>query len=347
MWISLKYLGRGLLVLALIAVGAEGTSRLDDWIQEGTPFFANPNRDHDLLAGETWGLHGKPHGRFRKWHLNAYGFRGPEIEKSPVRPRVMILGASETFGLYESAGHEYPAQLAALLPDREVVNAALAGITLKSMIPYWDHWAGEFQAQTVIIYPSPLFYLDNEPPALPKNPTAKNGPAPWRPRVQERVRDVYRTLPQWVKKWREDWVLRGETEGRDATWFFRTPPEDRLALFGDDLQTLVEHIRRRGATPILCTHARRATAPPEPEDEPFLRSMGMFFPRASGDIMVGFEVRANDVIRALAAKEKLGLIDVDRKMTGQRQWFADLVHFNDPGAKAMADVLAQHLSAGR
>lgn len=124
-------------VLLLVGVGAEAAARLDDWIHDATPLLASPSRDRDLVVAESWGYRGRPHGAFRKWWLNAFGFRGPEIAQQPpsYHIRILILGASETFGLYESPDHEYPARLRARLassPEIEVVNAAMAGISVKS-----------------------------------------------------------------------------------------------------------------------------------------------------------------------------------------------------------------------
>lgn len=45
---------------------------------------------------------------FSKWKLNALGFAAqPSSERNPQAPRAMVLGASETFGLYEAEGKEY------------------------------------------------------------------------------------------------------------------------------------------------------------------------------------------------------------------------------------------------
>src|SRR5262245_65881480 len=82
--------------------------------------------------------------------------------------RVMVLGASETFGIYESDQKEFPAQVAGLLrakggsPKVEVINAAIVGMTVRSMIPYWRNWASQFRPKIVVVYPSPLFYLEGE-----------------------------------------------------------------------------------------------------------------------------------------------------------------------------------------
>src|SRR5271170_6270728 len=94
-----KLLGLSALVLA-VALGAELGARLDDRFFEQIPFSANPSSD-DLSTRDQLGRHGTPFARFKKWRLNNLGFRGPDIARQATRgvPRILILGASETFGL--------------------------------------------------------------------------------------------------------------------------------------------------------------------------------------------------------------------------------------------------------
>lgn len=331
----------------VLVFGAELAARLDDWIRHDVPLLSSPDRDRDLMVAEPWGFRGRPHGHFRKWQLDASGFRlTPATVDEPI---LLILGASETFGLYESPDKDYPAQLVRLLQHKQpcrVVNASIAGISLTSMIVYWDNWAGNFHADQVLIYPSPHLYLDNESPHLPDNPQAieaEQRRTALRPRLLQRVKDLYHQLPAWMQKYREEWVIRQETAGESADWFFRQVPEDRLRQFEDDLSRLVAHVRERSAEPILVTHAISAASPPRPEDQTYLRRMRMYYPRATPETLVAFEQQANDGIRRLAKREHLSLIDADRTLSSRSELFADLVHFNDEGATKMAELLAEHL----
>jgi hypothetical protein len=369
-------------VVALLLVAcaaAEVVTRVDDWIRNDVPLLASPEREHDLTVAEPWGFRGRPHGCFRKWKLNEFGFRGPEITERPAAgcTRIMVLGASETFGYFESPGKEYPAQLADLMREWkpvpggaaatptnddaarrlfpifrngpvEVVNTSLAGMTLTSMVAYFDHWVARFGPQIVVIYPSPLFYLDDGPPAALREGEAPAEPpqmAPtFRPRVWNRVYDLLQSLPPWVKAFRDDWAIRKRTAGKSADWFFAAPPQDRIELFTADLAALVRHVRAQGAEPVLVTHAHSASSPPGPADQARLRTMRMFFPRATPETMVAFEDQANRAILDLARRENVAVIDAASVLNGHREWFADLVHFNDQGAAVMARTLADGLA---
>lgn len=337
---------RGLGLLAALLAGMEGLARLDDWMHQGISPLANPDRLRDLLLCESWGNRGKPHGVYRRWKLNAAGFRGPEIgdKPSPATVRIMTLGASETFGLYESPAKEYPAQLRDLLRSQgpyEVVNAAIAGVSLKSMIPYWDHWASRFRPDLVLLYPSALFYLNV---ALPAEGARVPIPEPaFQLRTWERLQDGYRSLPSWARSVRRDWRLRKATAGKPNEWFFAGVPTERLSAFEHDLTTLLDHIGASGARVLLMTHASSATLPIRPEDLDHLQHMRVDLYRAPPETLPAFEQAANHCIRTLATRRQLPLVDAAHVLAGRRALFADLVHFNDSGAARLASLLAEHI----
>jgi lysophospholipase L1-like esterase len=344
-WVHL--LGFGCAVL----LGGEIAARVNDSIRHGVPLLASPTREGDLVLVESWGRRGRPFGHFRKWQLDSFGFRliPPGPQAGSDSPRLLLLGASETFGLYESPGNEYPAQLARLLQKKQpcqVINASMAGMSLESMLSYWDQWAGRFHAGRVVIYPPTHFYLDVDlkDPSAAAEPSVQQPSRPiFRPRLLDRVNDLYHRLPEWLRTYREECVIRRDTAGRDADWYFSQVPQERVERFEDGLRQLIDHIRKYGVEPVLVTHARSATSPPRPEDATHVRRMRMFYPRATPEVLTAFEDRVNAVIRTVAEQEGLVLIDADRVLSGHRELFADLFHFNDDGAAKMAQLLADQL----
>ena len=77
---------------------AELVARFDDWLFFDAAILSTPDRQRDLELHASDTIRGKPNGAHRKWKLNTDGFRGPAIDPRPAGKRVMILGASETFG---------------------------------------------------------------------------------------------------------------------------------------------------------------------------------------------------------------------------------------------------------
>ena len=337
--------------LALVAgVSAEAAARLDDWIRLGIPFRHTPDYDRDLKYRDWFGVRGKPNGRYRRWHLDSTGFRGPDVARARTAgcTRTMLLGASETLGLYEPDGQEYSAQLQDSLRNRgcyEVLNAGVAGMGLKAIIRYWEDYGAAFKPDFVIVYPSPIFYLStNEstwPPVL-RGPEPSSE-LPFRPRLIETMHNVWAT-PDFIQVHRVDrWISR-DRAGKPADWMFRSIPADRLNGFMTDLDSLVRSIRARRATPVVMTHAIRFGNPVDPRDAFELKGWNQFTPRATAETMLAFEHAAATAMRADAARNHIALVDLDSALTGRRELFGDAIHFLQGGSAIVAGMLARVLN---
>ncbi len=106
-------------VISLIAffIALEVSARIDDKIKYNAPFFHEYSPSL-LRSKDSEGLnHNIPRSHFEKWRINNFGFRGADISslKSDSFYRIVCMGTSETFGLYESPGREWPAQLQNIL----------------------------------------------------------------------------------------------------------------------------------------------------------------------------------------------------------------------------------------
>jgi hypothetical protein len=336
-----------LALLALVAtIAAEMMARVDDAVRLGTPILASPSYS-DLIIHDSLGIRGRPFARYEKWTLNSAGFRGREITKfpSPGCVRVAVMGASETFGYYESPGKEYPAQLADSLSRRgcyEVINAAIAGMSVPAQIQLWDKWVAQFQPSIVVIYVPPVFYLGDDPPKFPSPTQGGPGPIPTRfaPRLLDRLHDRIE-YPEFIQRRRVKTSLAKAVAGKPDSWFYRDVPADRLALFRYHLDSLVSSIRARGATPVLATHAMRFGDPPKKADEDLLQSWRKFTPRATEAVLLDFERAAASATRDLARERGVPLVDVAAMMTGHTEWFADFTHFDDHGASVVAGSMAR------
>ena len=342
-WLS----GKWILTLLVVLVSAELTARVEDYLRLGVPFAAVPDRERDLVLHDAIGIRGRPNGVYKKWHLNSFGFRSPEVARAPAPgcTRVMVLGASETFGLYESEDKEFPAQLDAAL-DRhgcfEVLNAAVAGLTLRGLERLWTGWGSQFGARFVVVYPTPGFYLANSAPTYPgPPPSAPPPPARWSLRLMERARDVIE-IPDFIQNWRIARQLAQATPA-DPGWAFTQAPGDRLGQFQDDLLRLVEIIRDAQAIPVLVTHANVFGRQAQPSDRAALDAWRQFTPRASADVLLEFEAAAARATAAVAERAQVPLVDAAAVMNGRREWFADALHFTDEGAGTIASLIAERI----
>ena len=337
---------------ACILLGAELGARLDDWLFERVALTANPSSD-DLITRDERGRRGEPNARFKKWRLNNFGFRGPDIALEPRTgtPRILILGASETFGLYESPDSEYPALLrTANRAHLEIINTAVVGMGLPAMTLYWQRQLNALRPDEVLIYPSPLFYLADEPVSAPKAAAVAPPPSSTRPNPPLRSRFLDRLRgflhkPDFLQIWLDRRAIESELAARPGERMFQEVPPERLDAFQSDLEHLVEVIQASGARVRLMTHAIRLRG-----DEPDLENAfavweeRVYTPRASGQILVAFNSAANQRLRAVAAARGVGVIDVSAAVSGCHACFGDLVHFTDLGAQKVAATIQRAIT---
>lgn len=328
-------------------VTLELLARFDDTLSWGAPFWGLSWKG-DLLRNDENGTRGKPHARYQKWKLNSWGFRGPEIAKTkPDRViRVIIAGASEVFGLYESEGMEFPRQTQRLLDEKhpgrfEVINAAGAGMSPPMVTHNFKVWLSQFRPDLLIFYPSPQFYLNNTPPHLVLSSLDTN-PSPYTLRIVQKSKTLVReSLPLWLraKIWRGK--IEEQSSGRAKEWFWPKVPTERLDLFGTHLTQLVETVQKAGVRVMLASHANRFGATLSELDRQLLISYRTFYPRATPSAILGLNKAANERIRRVAEQMKTAFVDVHRKIGKQPQLFADFSHFSDRGSTKAAAIFSQ------
>ncbi len=342
------------LVAALVFVTVvEVCIRAEDSIRWNADFWG-PYSHSLLSATDSIGRRNRPSTTFEKWRVNRFGFRGPEIEMngSPDRVRVAVLGASETFGLYESPGMEFPAQMQDMLDELdpggyEVVNVAIPGASPPHLRDYYERWVSKFSPDVVVIYPAPAFYLDDRPPRLPETRPAPRDPVieqRYDLRIVEESRNrIKQFLPARLQGWMKAWSIDRVVADHDPSWVFTEVPGDRVALFQADLIELVQAVERSGAEVVLGTNANRFERPLDEDDMAHLVSWRRFLPRASETVLVDMAEATNDVIRDVARERGLPMADVAEQVPADPQYFADFTHFTDLGAQAAAETFVRTL----
>lgn len=364
---KIRRIGESIALAILFVFSLEAACRIEDWVQFRTPIFALERSQEDLLARDALGMHGRAGGHFQKWSLNALGMRGPEVQsaKSAKVLRIVTVGASETFGLYESPGREYPRQLEdtlnAHLQDRlgacselhaQVLNAAMPGMSLPTIEQDIRLRVGPLKPDVVVVYATPAAYLDDDMPGAARRDTLHTGvrrlPAHYAflPRVADRIRIQLKSiLPAVV----QDQIRRREISAMLAqhprNWRFDSLPAERLHRFEADLRQVVGTIRSTGATPVVMTHANRFVGSGI-SDVAALRAWEKFYPRASGKTIVAFDSVAR--LRTIAVAQDSQAVLVDLALTLARAnggVFADFSHFNDLGASLAAGALSRPILA--
>jgi hypothetical protein len=334
------------------ALSSELTARFHDYLSHSIPFWHSPDHDKDLT---TTGLHGERHGRpfgvYGRWKMNNVGLHGADIDPSAggSRVRILVLGSSEAFGLYESPGNEFPGVLHRLLSQQEhheVLNAALPGMTVGAAAHNYKHWSSKFRANIVVLYSNPLFYLNvSRGPIQPSTsqPIAKvDETAPFRFRMEGRLRDTL-SLPQWLVDIRDARTLARARAEHRPDWIFQSAPAEQLTYFESDVRSFVTLVKEFGATPVLVTHATKVKARSSPQLMKEVERAVVHTPRATPAALLDFEEKANEVIRRISDEHNIPMIDVDKQISGRVDYFADFVHFSDEGASRVAHEMATSL----
>lgn len=351
----------------LFVLTLELSARVDDRLRWGAPMIGRYAHEA-LVTRDSITLKGRAGYRYEKWAMNAAGFRGPELSGDSNRVRVVTLGASETFGLFESAGREYPAQLQQLLdsvaPGRyEVVNAGLPGLSLAAMRPYLRSVLAPLRPDVVVLYPTPSFFLEPSAPADSLRLPPWAPPAPpsalaqllyeaTHPRLKEKVKVVAkRFLPTGTMLAMRERKLAERRAGEDPSWVWTTVPDDRIELFTRQLERVLGDIAALGATPILVTHANRflhRDGTLDIEDrQHLLAAVSSYWPRASDAVAIGVDSAANRRIRVLAAERGIVVVEAERHVPADARHFADYSHFTDEGARVMAGLVLGALEPSR
>jgi len=344
----LKLLFRVAASVVIFVAILELCARLDDFFTYQAPLvgsYSNAN----LFQRDQLGRRGIPGARYKKWQMNSLGYRGPELRSGTVR--IVCIGSSETFGLYEDAGQEYPRQLERDLnqwagkPTFEVVNVAYPAQSVAGAVLRVPEVVETLRPRLAVIYASPALYawlpavngVSDDPP-----------PARFEWRLAERIRTAGKSLlPGFI----QDQVR--EFQNRERERYIRRKivgqqlmdslPEENVNLFHSDLVRLVDALRQRGVEPVLVTHATLSEKPVSRNDQQMLTEWRRFFPLLTEEGYLDMARRMNATVRAVATEQHVVLVDAATEIAPGSQNFGDFLHFTTAGAEVMAARVAEGL----
>jgi len=336
-------LGYGLLAFATLDIAA----RFDDAVTEGAAFW-QPYTMDTLFRPSEFGREGIPGKRYSKWQMNQLGYRGPE--PVPGRINVVTFGASETIGLYESPGKEYPRQLETLLnanpngPQYNVINLGLFGMRI-GRTSYLVRGIEQTQAKVAIIYPSPANYSGTTMPLCGK-PTY---PVPSEVglidyfRISGKTQQlVKKHVPTELQTLYKEYVIWLKTQTESV---LDAVPDSTIRALKTDITCASKSAMRAGAKVILVTHANYFGPALQIHDQSMMIAWRRFYPRLSGQGLLDLELRTNMAIKELGSELGVLVVDAGAFIPNGPDYFADFVHFTDAGSLHLAQLLAPVVSA--
>lgn len=341
---------RAVLSITAVAAGLEFGTRLDERIRLGMPMLSSASSVEDIITIDATGGRGVPGAQYRQFAINSIGLRGPE--PTPGRPRILVVGASETFGLTEPSGKEYPRQLQDSLAARgcvvDVFNGGLPGFSLPTASLSYRSRLRALGASVVVLYPTPVQYLEMERPVFRAPRAPRQAPSlVAQVRFVRRLRDHAKgLLPDaalTVLRRREMNVAQGLMAGV-TPW--AQVPADRLMAYQEDLGAFLDTIRADGTRALVMTHANAFPGNAVP-DTTLLVAWAKFYPRAGLHVLPEFDRVANRAAQALSRARGVATLDLAATMdtVTPRDVFADFSHFTVRGSGIVAGALARQLLA--
>ncbi len=341
-----KLIGLGILFFVILEIAA----RTDDYINWDAPFFSNYAHEN-LSVLDQYGWHNRPNTQFQKWHVNSYGFRGDEVSIEPADSviRIICVGASATFGLFETENMEYPAQMQAMLdaehPGKyEIINAACPGMSPIRIAYYYNHWLNQFKPDIITYYPASDFYLNDFPPSMEVRTSDEPTQPSTAPRLMGKMRIALKGfIPySWQSKYKQ-YKMQKYIDSKPADWIWNSPPQERLDLYREHLTYFVNEIQNGGAKVILSTKANSISNEMNATDRFNVTNWRSYHARATEDCLLEMDNVAAEIIKELGQELSIPVADIAPNIPKSSEYFADSGHFTDKGATIAARKMVEKI----
>lgn len=364
--------------LFVFGLTMEVCARVDDKIKYNAPFFKTYSAQQ-LRTIDSEGLNcNVPNARFEKWKINRLGFRGPEIAigKPKDKARIACMGTSETFGLFESSGKEWPAQLMDILGPSacfEIINTSVVGLPLDKFKAYIQKNVLCLEPDIIILIINPFGYAigvdnfakrqtgfkkeakcnENERNFFLKDLSAIFHTLPkilssnfrTLPKIKQAAQKV---VPTETLKWYRLRNMKKQLRLLEYTRLSGRKPLDivsrsSLERFSQDLEELIICLKGLKIEIVLSSYPVLISQENLNKHLEIFLDYRRFYVDLSLQGIIDASHKFNDVIKALAAKYQLAFIDNNSLIPKNTRYFADNVHYTDEGAKLVAFNFAQYI----
>ena len=327
--------------------------------------------EHDknsaLLREDSQGIvHNIPNSRLEKWGINSFGFRGKEIdlEKKKGQIRVMCLGGSETFGVYECEGREWPAQLGEMLRDEypgvEVINISVIGLHVKMRKNYIEKYVLPLQPDILVMYHHRLLThikdsirgIENNlfPGRLDENiKKYSKSRILFHRLLSEYDKMIAIILPKWLLNHIQMWKLHKKIKRKEKKYLHnRKPlnkaPEQIILKYEQDLNSFVDYLKEKNIVPVLSTFPALITfSNKEIYKNILMGTRHLFCIELSENGILDATRKLNDLIKRTAVKQNILCIDNDNLLRKTLEYFVDDFHYTDRGSEVIAKNICEAL----
>ena len=331
------------LALLLAALAAEGAVRLRLWSRTGQFGLAHrftKDRQTGLMipspGRETQGL-----------KLDSRGFRSPELElpKPPGRIRLAFLGGSTTF-CAEVGGNEntWPGRVVRGLCqaqpelDLDWLNASAGGWATDSSFTNLDRRVAPLEPDVIFIY-----HATNDVTKDSRELARRAG-------LSDAGGDVAGLLGRhsmaWDLLWKNLAFRKRQKRARSGSEVLEFEPRELVAPFRDRLTRLVRRAKEIAPRVVLITFSQRTRAGQSSAERlESARSSLYYMPYMSPAGLIEAFDAANTVIREVAEKESVLLVDGENEIPADGQHFTDSVHLTPLGCERMAQRVLERIQS--
>ncbi|RJQ24002.1 MAG: SGNH/GDSL hydrolase family protein [Nitrospiraceae bacterium] len=330
--------------ITTLIIMAEGFLRLKRLITGKEPTVD----DIITLAPKTCIAVPIPNAVFRNVKINSLGFRGPEFAnpKPASVIRLAFLGGSTTF-CSEASNDDatWPYLVWKKLQEEnpnlkfDYVNAGVLGHTTKDSLVMLKHKVKQLNPDIIIIYHSTNDLLSDLRELARKRGISDSQLS------KKSILDYFllwrnfkKTTKLFINKRKSYELYRNKVE-------FGYDPEKLSVNFRNRLQTLIEESQKTASIVVVITQSYKLRRE-QPDEEQFrnMLLMSYYLPFITHtELLEGYE-EYNKIIREMAQKTGVILVEKEFDIPGNDTYFADTIHFNDQGnilmAKRVSDALA-------
>jgi hypothetical protein len=348
----------------------ETSSRIDDFVKYRAPLWGEYTAER-LRTIDAEGIrHNVPYARFEKWEHNASGFRGPEVSKHKPEHvvRIACMGTSETYGFFESANLEWPAQLQAFLEEEEpnvrILNTSIVGLGLRTYISYIEKYVLPYEPDIMIVFVNPFSYAASRERALkaaeqPKRPQATPetpakstfsfgaliGEMRILPKTKQALKQL---LPPQVLKAYQIWDTEKQVQAAEAFRLKRSLPKDEIPEsivedYRNDLSGLVEFLKDHDIRVILSSYPLLISDETIERHYEIILDNRKFCVEFSFNGMLHVSQKLNSMTQRVATETQVGFIDSEHVLPKNTKFFGDNVHYTNEGATLLAEHMAEYI----
>jgi hypothetical protein len=357
---------RTCIFLCAFLVTVEICARVDDRLRFGASFW------DAYSAGQLTAFSGNgiklnvPNARFEKWHHNSHGFRGAEISsaKATGTVRVVCMGSSESYGLYESPEGEWPAQLQKLLPlpGWQVINSSIVGIDLRDYQAYLTKHVFPLNPDVIVVVVNPTRYATIHareqgrtvsPRRTGERPVAGFpgqlvGHIRVLPKIKQGLKGaMLKSFPGLLRKYQK-WQMGRQLADIEQLRLKGKKPLDSLQIscedgFRRDLKGLVNLLKGRGIKVMLTSYPSLLDRDNISSYLEIFLDARRFSVEYSLVGMIDVGERLNGAMADLSVSEGTGFADTGQSVPRDIKYFGDNVHYTDQGARLVAETIAGSL----